>query len=144
MWPPSSFAMLSKLKQYTPESFRPIVWVVLIVSCFFNVLSVKHYARGPLLDDSGFSMSCSHLSQHARFTAIAVGYIGDDYPNELPIRLDDIEMDFEVMHPDFKYSQTGFDAWLEWHAMDHFPRAHGFVKLGPDSKLSHSSADHAY
>ena len=46
-----------KLKRYTPDSFRPIVWVLLAVSCTFNVLSVKHYTRGPLLDDSGFSRS---------------------------------------------------------------------------------------
>ena len=25
--------------------------------------------------------------------ALWIGYVGDDYPNELPIRLDDIEID---------------------------------------------------
>ena len=137
--------MLSKLKRYAPDSFRPIVWVLLVVSCIFNVLSVKHYTRGPLLDDSGFSPSCSRAipACSADQVPTAAVYVGDDYPNELPIRMDDIEMDFEEMHPDFKYSQTGFDAWLEWHAMDHFPRAHGFVKLGPGSKLFDSRASRA-
>lgn len=53
-------------------------------------------------------------------------------------------MDFEEMHPDFAYSQTGFDAWLEWHAMDHFPRAHGFVKLGRNSEspVLNTNSDH--
>lgn len=49
--------MLSKLTRHTPETFKPIVWVLLAISCTLNVLSVKHYTRGPLLDDSGFSKS---------------------------------------------------------------------------------------
>ncbi|KZT63843.1 hypothetical protein DAEQUDRAFT_770243 [Daedalea quercina L-15889] len=108
--------MLSNLKRHSPQSFRPAVWVLLLISCIFNVLSVKHYRRGPVLDDSRYS------------------YVDDDYPNELPLRLDTIEMDFEDTSVDGAYSQTGFDAWLEWHALDHFPRAHGFVKLGPDGR----------
>jgi len=108
--------MLPKLKQLFPESLRSIIWLLIAVSCVFNLLSVKHYSRGRFLDDSRYS------------------YVGDDFPNELPIRLDNVEMDFESVSGDNWYSQTGFDAWLQWHALDHFPRAHGFVKLGPEGR----------
>ncbi|TFY69821.1 hypothetical protein EVJ58_g199 [Rhodofomes roseus] len=108
--------MNPKLQYLFPKSFQPIVWVLLLVSCVFNLLSVKHFTHGPILDDSRYS------------------YAGDDYPSELPIRLDAVEMDFEDVSGDSWYSQTGFDAWLQWHALDHFPRAHGFVELGRDRR----------
>ncbi|KAG2362352.1 hypothetical protein BDR07DRAFT_1609564 [Suillus spraguei] len=59
-------------------------------------------------------------------------YIGDDYPIELPLDLEIVALTFE----DSKYySTSGLSAWSEWDLLDHFPKGHGFVRLGPNGRL---------
>ncbi|PCH33000.1 hypothetical protein WOLCODRAFT_61848 [Wolfiporia cocos MD-104 SS10] len=65
---------------------------------------------------------------------VHLGYIGQEFPSELPLRLGNVAMSFETMPMNGHYSQTGFNAWLEWHAIDHFPKAHGFVALGANGR----------
>ena len=60
-------------------------------------------------------------------------YIGDDHPTELPLRLDTVAMTFNSTE---HYSTSGIMAWSEWNSLDHFPRGHGFVRLGPNGTLS--------
>jgi len=56
-------------------------------------------------------------------------YIGDDHPTELPLRLDTVALTFNSSE---HYSTSGITAWSEWNSLDHFPRGHGFIRLGPN------------
>ncbi|KAG1735271.1 uncharacterized protein EDB91DRAFT_1295469, partial [Suillus paluster] len=58
-------------------------------------------------------------------------YIDDDHPTELPLRLDTVALTFNSTE---RYSTSGTKAWLEWNSLDHFPRGHGFVRLGPNGR----------
>ncbi|PCH45056.1 hypothetical protein WOLCODRAFT_133473 [Wolfiporia cocos MD-104 SS10] len=57
---------------------------------------------------------------------LLISYIGQEFPLELPLQLRNVTMSFETMPMNDHYSQTGFSAWLEWHAINHFLKAHGF------------------
>lgn len=98
------------------QFFRKAALCALTISSLVNLLAIRSIQKGPTVDDSAYS------------------YIGDDFPTELPIVLDTVEMVFEDFAPDGHFSQTGLNSWLEWHAVDYFPRAHGFVSLGPQGR----------
>ncbi|KAG1728838.1 uncharacterized protein EDB91DRAFT_1228182 [Suillus paluster] len=71
---------------------------------------------------------------HLQHTAVDVRkytYIDDDHPTELPLRLDTVALTFNSTE---HYSTSGLMAWLEWNSLDHFPRGHGFVRLGPNGR----------
>jgi hypothetical protein len=59
------------------------------------------------------------------------GYVGDDHPTELPLRLDNVAMTFENTE---HYKTAGPFAWLEWQSLNHFPKSFGSVHLGPNGK----------
>ncbi|KAG2038462.1 hypothetical protein BDR03DRAFT_1009911 [Suillus americanus] len=59
-------------------------------------------------------------------------YIGEDHPTELPLRLDTVALKFNNTE---HYGTSDVTSWAEWKSLDHFPRGHGFVRLGPNGRL---------
>jgi len=66
---------------------------------------------------------------------IPLAYEGDDYPTELPIRLDTVALKVEDSNV---FSLTNPGTRGAWQSMHAFPRAYGFVQLGPKSAYSPS------
>jgi len=108
--------MLPYLASVRVDKLRTLSLCVLAVSSLVNIFAMRRVTTRMSVDDSQYT------------------YIDDDFPTELPLHLDTVAMDFEDYAKDHHYSQTGFTSWLEWHAIDHFPRAHGFVDLGPSGR----------
>ncbi|KAG1861300.1 hypothetical protein F4604DRAFT_1587943 [Suillus subluteus] len=97
-----------------PSEILRIFWPsALIISILLNILTMLRLQPASL-DDREYS------------------YIGEDYPTELPLRLDTVALKFnESDH----YGTSDEKAWAEWKSLDHFPHGHGFVRLGPDRRL---------
>lgn len=81
------------------------------------------------------STVCRYICSHGSSITLSIvnaAYIGDNHPTELPLYLDTVAMTFNsTAH----YSTSGIMAWSEWNSLDHFPRGHGFVRLGPNGTL---------
>ncbi|EGN98534.1 hypothetical protein SERLA73DRAFT_183584 [Serpula lacrymans var. lacrymans S7.3] len=106
--------MLKTIRRYFYDDQRAFMVVALIASVLFNVLAVRRLSSKHTVDDSQYS------------------YVGDDHPTELPIRLDSVAMTFENTD---RYGTAGTMSWYDWHSLDHFPKGHGFVRLGPDGRI---------
>ena len=81
------------------------------------------------------STVCCYISSHGSSITLSIvnaAYIGDNHPTELPLYLDTVAMSFNSTE---HYSTSGIMAWSEWNSLDHFPRGHGFVRLGPNGTL---------
>lgn len=124
------------------QFFRKAALCALTISSLVNLLAIRSIQKGPTVDDSAYSTHRT-LDTALDLSSVPItGYIGDDFPTELPIVLDTVEMVFEDFAPDGHFSQTGLNSWLEWHAVDYFPRAHGFVSLGPQGTLPNAACHH--
>ncbi|EIM83719.1 uncharacterized protein STEHIDRAFT_62414, partial [Stereum hirsutum FP-91666 SS1] len=55
----------------------------------------------------------------------------DDYPNRLPLYVPPVALVFEDSE---KFGISDLDAWGEWRTTDSFPKANGFVRLGPNGR----------
>jgi len=108
--------MLEHISKRWRRTIRNVALCALAISSLVNILAFRRIKKTISIDDSQYS------------------YVGDDFPTELPLRLDTVEMAFEDVAPNNSYRQADLFSWLEWHAIDHFPRAHGFVSLGPDGR----------
>ncbi|KAG1847634.1 hypothetical protein DFJ58DRAFT_891355 [Suillus subalutaceus] len=108
--------MLNSFTRRTSEILR-IFWPsALIISILLNILTMLRLQPASL-DDRQYS------------------YIGEDYPTELPLRLDTVALKFNDSDHLDHYGIVGERAWSEWKSLDHFPHGHGFVRLGPDGRL---------
>jgi hypothetical protein len=82
------------------------------------------------------STVCRCIGSHGSSISLNIvnaAYIGDNHPTELPLYLDTVAMTFNSTE---HYSTSGIMAWSEWNSLDHFPKGHGFVRLGPNGTLS--------
>ncbi|TFK55864.1 hypothetical protein OE88DRAFT_671584 [Heliocybe sulcata] len=88
----------------------PVALAALFISTCINLLAVRRLRGQKDFDDSHFS------------------YLGEDYPTHLPIYLPSVALTIEdTTH----FGISDPDAWPEWRSTDYFPRANGFVRLGP-------------
>ncbi|KAG1735298.1 uncharacterized protein EDB91DRAFT_1144782 [Suillus paluster] len=106
--------MLHSLKRRSSEILRIFGPSAFVISILLNILTILR-VQNRSVDDRKYT------------------YIDDDYPTELPLRLDTIAMTFNSTD---HYSTSGIMVWFEWNSLDHFPRDwHGFVRLGPDGRV---------
>jgi hypothetical protein len=64
------------------------------------------------------------------------GYIGDDYPHQLPLDVPFVALTTEDSE---RYTLSDFNAYGDWRSTDLFPAGNGFVRLGPDGALPSAS-----
>ncbi|KAG2034736.1 hypothetical protein BDR03DRAFT_964381 [Suillus americanus] len=105
-------AMLNNLTRRAADVLRVLWPTALAISILLNILTMLRL-QSPSLDDGQYT------------------YIGDDYPTELPLRLDTVALKFNSSE---HYSTSGDMAWSDWKSLDHFPHGHGFVQLGPNGR----------
>jgi len=121
--------MHSRLKRRPSQILRVFVPFALAISVLFNILTILRL-KLTSADNRQYSMSLSSLlSSSMVFNIFDAAYIDDDHPTELPLHLDTVALTFNSSE---YYSTSGLLAWSEWNSLDHFPRGHGFVRLGPN------------
>ena len=87
---------------------------------------------GRSVDDGRFSMLLLPTIRWTLFTIVFKGYIGDDHPYQLPLRVPSVALRVEDSD---RYGLSYFYAWGDWRSTDTFPHGNGFVKLGPDGEV---------
>ncbi|OAX33771.1 hypothetical protein K503DRAFT_794403 [Rhizopogon vinicolor AM-OR11-026] len=106
--------MLNSLKRRSLEILHLFGPSTLAISILLNVLTMFRL-RHTSVDDRQYT------------------YIDEDYPTELPLRLDTVSLTFNSSE---HYSTSGILAWSEWNSLDYFPQGHqGFVRLGPNGRM---------
>ncbi|KAG1823583.1 uncharacterized protein BJ212DRAFT_692995 [Suillus subaureus] len=100
--------MLNSLTRRSSEILRVFWHGALAISISLNILTM--FRLQPTFVDDG------------QYT-----YIGEDHPTELPLRLDTVALTFNGLE---HYGTSDIMAWSDWKSLDHFPRGHGFVRLG--------------
>ncbi|KDQ06587.1 hypothetical protein BOTBODRAFT_39499 [Botryobasidium botryosum FD-172 SS1] len=90
------------------------------------------FAVSALLLSLSLNVGTLWLAQDAIHTSDThYSYVGDDYPNQLPIHLDSVGLShWDSEH----YPLSSHRAFIEWQSMDFFPRSFGFVRLGPNGR----------